>query len=200
MLRVEASAKKMASRPADAVQQILEFTAQSDRELRAIQSPRETYEKKVEAVKARINDTWAHLLSGSSLSEQARLRDEVVGGGGELELLKTQYEATVADEEKFHEQQQWATLERLCCSLVTTLGEAIVKRSLQKISSKATNQAIAVSPSRIQENTQASLDHSSRNGHVSPLSVAGVKNLVPSVEATKVSVLCLKLERIELTY
>lgn len=190
----------MAPGPLDIVQQIMASAARSDRELRANQSPHETYQTKVEAVSAQIDNALDQLSSESSPSDQARLRDEVIKCGGGLEALRLQYQATVEDEEKLYEQQQRATLERLCCSIVTTLGAVMVESSLQNLSAKAPHQSIPVGSLRIPDSTQAGPDHRSRNGNRSALDVAGVNNPTPNVKATKVSVLYLEPEGIRFAY
>lgn len=114
-------------------------TAQCDRELRAIASPRYEYEEKLADVNARLDETLKGLYSSQSTVDQSALQ-KIVNYGRELEKLEINYKAGLKDAEVTYKHRIAAVWKRFCQELIATLGPTLVQETLQKLADKDAQQ------------------------------------------------------------
>lgn len=112
-------------------------TAQCDRELRDIRSPRCEHEERLSIVNARLDETWQALYSSQTGIDRSELQTKIVDYGRELEKLQISHQAGLKDAESSYKYQIEAVWERFCARFVTVLGPTRVQKTLQSLSGKS---------------------------------------------------------------
>ncbi|KJZ70518.1 hypothetical protein HIM_10104 [Hirsutella minnesotensis 3608] len=115
------------------LQEVQRRTAQCERELDAIKSPKRDYEEALATVNACLDETWQTLYSSQNNSERSELQEKIVGYGRELERLKITFEAGLEDAEASYNRQIEAVWTGYRQDLITALGPALDQQTLQKL-------------------------------------------------------------------
>lgn len=139
-IHFEATAPADTSSPLLVLRRIRDHVEEAAMSMNEVKIPAVIHAESMETIDARLQD-WFQRFRLQLTGDDKSITDEIVREGGHLKMLQVN---SLRDAENVYEKQTAAVLQTLSDLLITALGPAFIRRSLQKISTQNLEEYIPV--------------------------------------------------------